>query len=76
MAKKIVRMGKESILSRLKQELKNHCACYVLISCSAPSADGKMDVEMDFEGDEDLASFLVDNASQAFDARMLSKESK
>jgi hypothetical protein len=51
-------------------------ACYVLITCSEPSSDGKMEVEMNYEGDETLAAFLVDNASQIFDDRKCHRESK
>ena len=76
MPKKIVPMVHENNLSRMKKKLKNQCSCYVLITCSAPSSDGKMDVEMDFDGDEDLAALLVDNAAQAFNARTLRKESQ
>jgi len=48
----------------------------VLITCSEPSKEGKMEVEMSYEGDESLASFLVDNASQVFDERLSQRESK
>jgi hypothetical protein len=51
-------------------------ACFVLITCTQPSEDGKMEVAMNYEGDETLASFLVDNASQVFDERMQQRESK
>jgi hypothetical protein len=60
----------------IKKSLKENCACYVLITCSAPNAEGHMDIEMNYEGDEMLASFLIDNASQVFDERMQRKESK
>jgi len=35
-----------------------------------------MDVQMHYEGDEMLASFLIDNAAQVFDERKKTKESK
>jgi hypothetical protein len=35
-----------------------------------------MDVEMSYEGDETLAAFLVDNASQVFDEKRFARESK
>ena len=60
----------------LQKNLPNECACYVLITCTAPDAEGKMDVEMNYEGDEMLAAFLVENASQVFDDRKTCKESK
>jgi hypothetical protein len=36
--------------------------CYVLITCSAPSEDGKMEVEMTYEGDASLAAYLIESA--------------
>ena len=59
----------EKTLSRLKKDLGPKCACYVLITCSEPAADGKMNVEMHFEGDETLAGFLLENANQTFEGR-------
>ena len=76
MSKKLFFANKEDTFSRMKKVLKDQCACYVLITCTAPEADGKMNVAMDFEGDEDLAAFLVENASQVFDSRMPRRESK
>lgn len=37
-------------------------ACYVLITCGEPAEDGKMQVEMTYEGDASLAAFLIDSA--------------
>ena len=37
-------------------------ACYVLITCAEPSEEGQMEVEMTYEGDHDLASYLIDSA--------------
>jgi hypothetical protein len=45
----------------IKQALKKH-ACFVLITCDEPSEDGKMSVEMIYEGDAALASYLVQGA--------------
>lgn len=39
-------------------------ACYVLITCGAPSEEGEMEVEMTYEGDHALASYLIDHAHQ------------
>lgn len=60
----------------IKKTLERGCACYVLISCSEPDADGKMEVEMTYDGDEVVAAFLVENASQMFDDRFQHRESK
>jgi hypothetical protein len=79
MGKKLISVKKqlqEETLSRIKKELEDLCACYVLVTCSSPAKDGKMEVEMSFEGDEDLAALLVQNASQVFDERIPRRESK
>lgn len=68
---KIVKSEKE-----LKKAIGANCACYVLITCTEPNADGKMEVEMNYEGDESLAAFLVENASQVFDDRFNHRESR
>ena len=37
-------------------------ACYILITCGEPSEDGKMQVEMTYEGDALLAAYLLESA--------------
>jgi hypothetical protein len=71
MSKDIVHLG----LDKIKKTLGEKHACYVLITCSEPSDDGQMEVEMSYEGDETLASFLIDNAAQVFEAKNQEKES-
>lgn len=66
--------GTSAAISKVKKELSGRYACYVLITCTDPSGDGKMDVEMDYEGDEVLASFLLENAGQVFDQKLLSSK--
>ena len=56
----------EKALESLKDTLGNKCACYVLITCSEPDKDGKMEVALNYEGEEDLASYLLDSAQQIF----------
>ncbi len=53
-------------LEKMKHVLAKKNACYVLITCSKPTLEGEMEVEMNYEGDIDLAALLVDNASQVF----------
>lgn len=57
-------------LERIRKILGPKCACYVLITCTEPSEKGNMEVELHFEGDEKLAAFLVENASQVFDEQI------
>ncbi len=72
-------MGKNAVhhdINGIKKTLGEKHACYVLITCSEPTEEGKMEVEMSYQGDETLAAFLVDNASQVFDEQFSHKESK
>lgn len=61
----------KSDIEKAKRILKEHYACYVLITCSDPSLDGSMDVEMNYEGDEILASYLVESAKNVFDVKCI-----
>ena len=54
--------GKNKIVN-----LNEEQACYVLITCGKPSADGKMSVEMTYEGDPTLASYLLEHAQGFID---------
>ena len=69
--KKIVEAEKQ-----IKKALGADCACYVLITCTEPNNEGKMEVEMHYDGDESLAAFLVENATQVFEGRSNRRESK
>ena len=63
-------------LEKIKKTLGEKHACYVLITCSESSDSGEMSVQMDFEGDEDLAAMLVDNAGQIFNERLSLRQLK
>lgn len=82
MVKKAIRFCKslhashEAMLGRIQNDLHGKFVCYVLITCSAPSADGNMEVEMSFEGDPDLAGLLTESATQVFDAQQIQQESQ
>ena len=51
----------------VKKTLPDDNACYVLITCGEPSQDGKMQVEMTYQGDPVLAAYLVESAQQFID---------
>jgi len=51
----------------LKDTLAKKHVCYVLITCDAPSDDGKMQVEMTYEGDATLAAYLLQGAQGFID---------
>ena len=79
MSKKIIKVeeqSKEFQLEQVKNAVGGNCACFVLITCTHPSSEGKMEVEMHYEGDESLAAFLVENAGQVFDGKLNQRESK
>jgi hypothetical protein len=57
-----------------KQLKKRRNACYILITCEEPSIDGKMQVEMTYKGDFDLASYLVENAQLFFNQQIAAAE--
>ena len=45
-------------------------ACTILISCLEPTEDGQIHVEMTCEGDEILASYLLENAQSILDSKL------
>jgi hypothetical protein len=53
---------KNDVRERIKKALAKDHACYVLITCKKAQADGRMDVELDYEGDEALAAYLIQGA--------------
>lgn len=54
---------------RLRDRLSKNHACYVLITCDAPTDDGNMQVEMTYEGDAALASYLLQGAQSMIDEK-------
>ena len=53
----------------IRDELAKKHACYVLVTCDAPSAEGSMNVEMSYEGDPALASYLLQGAQEYFESQ-------
>jgi len=51
-----------SIPTPKQQKIMEQNACYVLITCKEPKEDGKMDVELVYEGDATLAAYLIESA--------------
>ena len=62
MSKVIEADFKPSNISKLKEALSSDELSFVLITCSKPNKRGKMNVEMDFEGDRDLIAYLMQSA--------------
>jgi len=53
-----------SEVEQLKSALTKKHLSYVLITCTEPSSEGDMNVEMACEGDPALLSMLVDGAKE------------
>jgi hypothetical protein len=52
----------------IKRQLSKNPSCYVLITCyEMPAKDGKMQVEMSYNGDVVLASYLLQGAQNVMD---------
>lgn len=58
----------------LKEELAKKHACYVLITCDEPSCDGKMQVEMSYEGDATLAAYILHGAQLHVDGQSIEND--
>lgn len=58
---------KKGATQDIKNVLSKNNACYVLITCGVPSDDGKMEVEMTYEGDACLAAYLIESAQGFID---------
>jgi hypothetical protein len=58
---------KTGVPQDVKKVLAKNNACYVLITCGEPSEDGKMHVEMTYEGDACLAAYLIESAQNFID---------
>jgi hypothetical protein len=51
----------------IRKALSENNTCYVLITCTEASKDGKMEVEMSYGGDPILAAYLVESAQNIID---------
>jgi hypothetical protein len=59
--KKIVKENPKK-KGQMPKESANKEICYVLIKCKEPNEKGDMQVEMTYEGDPVLASYLIETA--------------
>jgi hypothetical protein len=55
-------ISKKDIRDFLSKNGKGRTICYVLITCGEEKPDGTMDVEMKYEGDRFLASYMIESA--------------
>ena len=59
---------KTNTLDKIKDYLEKENNCYVLITCTHPTKEGKMQVDLNYSGDEFLAQYLIDGAKGHFEA--------
>lgn len=64
---KRMQTSKGQALEEVHDTLAKENACYVLITCGQPTEDGKMQVEMTYEGDVSLAAYLIESAHDMMD---------
>jgi len=62
MEKKVPLIQERDEVTQLKKALSQKHLSYVLITCTEPTHEGEMNVEMACEGDPDLLSMMVDGA--------------
>lgn len=58
---------------KVRRILSDHVG-YVLVTCRPTAQPGKLEVEVSYEGDPDLASYLVDGAQGYFENEVLVEE--
>lgn len=61
---KIKKSEKTYTLQSIKKYLAENNLCYVLLTCSAPSSEGNMQVEVAYEGEDVIASYLIESAQE------------
>ena len=54
--------SKEKMRETVAEKITNSTVCYVLITCEEADTEGNMRVELSYEGDNDLASYLIASA--------------
>ena len=52
----------DEIQEKIREILGKDHNCYILVTCSPPSSEGSLQVEMLYEGDPVLASYLLEDA--------------
>ena len=65
--KDILEIEEGSPLDQVHKILATQHACYVLIVCGQPTLEGKMEVQMTYEGDSALDAYLIESAQGMID---------
>ena len=58
---------KNDIHKRIRKLLEKDFEGYVLVTCRPAESDGKMQVEMSYDGDPVLAAYLMEGAQEYLD---------
>jgi hypothetical protein len=72
MTDRIYDLFKKSVVVRpaqrgsISKSADRDIACYVLITCTQPNKKGLMEVDLNYEGDKVLASYLIKSAQEFF----------
>lgn len=61
------KLAKDEIDHPFMEQLAREHACYVLITCDPPGATGNMQVNMHYEGEPLLLSYLIRDAQTMID---------
>lgn len=64
------RLMRQNTNKEIDKKLSKRPLCYVLVTCQEANADGNMQVEMTYEGDAALASYLLHGAQQAIEEQI------
>lgn len=67
-------VDKRNANKHIKTTLSKNNACYILITCNDSSVNGEKDVEMSYQGDIALASYLLQGAQLALDEQFEGEE--
>jgi len=65
-----IQQEKNANLTKIKKELREKNLCYVLLTCSHPAEDGKMMIEVAYEGDDNIACYLIDSAQEVLSEKV------
>lgn len=57
----------KSTTGQLQKKLAKEHACYILITCDHPAENGSMPVNMTYQGDADMVSYLLQGAQSMID---------
>lgn len=68
-----VSFKKRAVSQRMHELLEGDHSCIVMITCGEPTEEGQMPVEMVYEGDPNLADFLLHSAQEVLQRELEGK---